>query len=58
MYADCSTITLCVDMHTCPAFVYPLCAVAAATLSMSASGMTMSGEFDPSSMVTFLSPAI
>ena len=44
-------------MHTWPAFAKPLAAVAAATFSMSSSGITINGELDPSSMVTFLSPA-
>jgi hypothetical protein len=32
-------------------------AVASATLSKSASSITISGEFEPSSMVTFFMPA-
>ena len=51
-------MTRWVEMQTWPAFAYPLCAVAAATLSISASGITIKGELEPSSIVTFLSPAI
>src|SRR2546427_309556 len=47
-----------VEMHTCPALAYPVAATAAATLSSSASGITMTGEFEPSSIVTRLMPAV
>ena len=48
----------CAEMHTCPAFEKPLDTVPAMTLSMSASLITISGEFEPSSIVTFFSPAV
>src|SRR3989454_2150944 len=47
-----------VEMHTCPALAYPVAATAAATLSSSASGITTTGEFEPSSIVTRLIPAV
>ena len=53
-----SAKTLWVEMHTCPALANPLATVAAATLSMSASDMTISGLLEPSSIVTFLMPAL
>ena len=46
------------EMQTWPAFENPLAIVALTTFSMSASGMTIRGELEPSSMVTFLSPAV
>ena len=45
-------------MHTCPAFEKPLESVPAMTLSMSASLITIRGELEPSSIVTFFSPAV
>src|SRR6266446_5956651 len=47
-----------VEMHTCPALAYPVAATSAATLSRSASGITTTGEFEPSSIVTRLMPAV
>ena len=51
-------ITRCADMQTCPALEKPLDTVPAMTLSMSASLITISGELEPSSIVTFFSPAV
>ena len=50
-------MTRWVEMHTCPALEKPLMAAAAATRSGSASGITISGELEPNSMVTRFSPA-
>ena len=53
-----SANTRCVDIQTCPALANPPATVAAATFSMSASDITISGLFDPSSIVTFFIPAL
>ena len=45
------------EMQTWPALEKPLATVPATTLAISASGMTISGELEPSSIVTLLRPA-
>ena len=51
-------MTRWVEMHTWPAFEKPLLTVPLTTFWISASGITISGELEPSSMVTFLRPAV
>ena len=44
-------------MQTCPALAKAVCGMTVRTLSMSASGITITGALEPSSIVTFLIPA-
>ena len=50
-------ITRCAEVHACPALAYPLDIVAATTFAISASGITINGQMEPSSMVIFFRPA-